>query len=88
MTWQFVILRDSDDRVHLGALVAGTPSTPAEYFDLLAPVGVRHPDAGNPCRTTGEVVIVGDEQLAERRWLLPDAGSGEGNQRSADHARK
>jgi hypothetical protein len=31
MTWHFVILGDSDARVHLGDLVAGDSSKPAEY---------------------------------------------------------
>lgn len=37
MTWQLVIVLDTDQRVHVGALVCGTTSKPAEYVELLGP---------------------------------------------------
>ena len=55
MTWQFVILRDSDDRVHLGVLLAGTSSTPAEYFDLVAPLGASR---ANPRQLATDLVAL------------------------------
>jgi hypothetical protein len=67
MTWQFVILRDSDGRVHLGAVVAGTSSTPAEYFELVAPLGAPYADTR---QLATDLVAVRDEQLGVLQGLV------------------
>jgi hypothetical protein len=67
MTWQFVILRDRDDRVHLGALVAGAPSTHAEYFDLVAPLGAPQADTR---QLATDLVAVTDELLGDLQGLV------------------
>jgi hypothetical protein len=61
MTWQLVILRDSDGRVHLGALVAGTTAKPAEHVELLRPVDAHPIDAGTQGQLRTDVVVRGEQ---------------------------
>jgi hypothetical protein len=66
MTWQLGILTDQAGYVHLGAVMAGKEPGPAQYFDLLSPVGACHVERDRGLAT----VLVHGEQLSDLHRLV------------------
>ena len=64
--WRLGILTDSNGHVHLGAVVRGAGTAPAEYVDLIAPLA-----AGSPADLDLDHLVVLDpaEDLTNLRGL-------------------